>query len=135
MADQANLLRMLEPAVRPAGAPAPQTKPRLPIDQQSFDQLLETAADTADLKVSAHAEKRLSQMGVELSDAQMQALSQATDKAAEKGASDSLMLINRLGLIVNIPNRTVITALSEQRMTEGVVTNIDSTVWVDENGK
>lgn len=132
MSDPANLLRMLEPAVRPAGVPAPQVTPRLPIDQQSFEQVLQTAAGSGDLKISAHAQQRLSQMGVELSDSQVQALSAAADKAAAKGANDSLMLLNRLGLIVNIPNRTVITALSEQRMSEGVVTNIDSTVWVDE---
>jgi flagellar operon protein len=134
MAGEDQLLRMLEPAVRPAGAPAPTAPPRRPVDQQSFDELLRTAADAADtqpLKVSGHAARRLSQMGVELNESQVQALTEATDKAARKGATESLMLIERLGLIVNIPNRTVITALSAQRMSEGVVTNIDSTVWVE----
>jgi flagellar operon protein len=131
MAGEHELLRMLEPAVRPAGAPPLRATPKPPVDQQRFDELLADAAAAAPVKVSGHANKRLSQMGVELNDAQMQAISQATDKAADKGANESLMLLDQLGLIVNIPNRTVVTALSEQRMAEGVVTNIDSTVWVN----
>jgi len=131
MPGEQELLRMLEPAVRPAGAPPLRTAPKPPVDQQSFDQLLADAAAAAPVKVSGHASKRLSEMGVELNASQMQAISEATDKAADKGANESLMLLDQLGLIVNIPNRTVVTALSEQRMADGVVTNIDSTVWVN----
>lgn len=32
---------MLEPAVRPAGTPAPGVKAALPVEQQSFEQLLQ----------------------------------------------------------------------------------------------
>lgn len=159
MAGESQLLRMLEPAVRPAGAPAPHRPPQAPIERQSFEQLLRDAAaatpssptesavpssassavesarrlDSASdpLRMSRHARQRLDQMGMTLDDGQMAALAEATDRAAERGARDTLMLMEQLGLIVNIPNRTVITAMSQSRMSSGVVTNIDSTVIVD----
>ncbi len=133
MADSHDLLRMLEPAVRPTGAPAPSTAPRPPVEHRGFDELLREAGanDPQEaLRFSAHAVKRLEQMGVELSEAQLAALEEATGQAAAKGANDSLLLMQRLGMIVNIPNRTVVTVLGEERMTTGVVTQIDSTVLV-----
>lgn len=137
--EAAQLMRMLEPAVRPAGTPAPRVQPRSPIEQQGFDEILrnaeaetpETSGGGGPVKISGHAQQRLDQMGVSLDEGQMRALGEATDRAASKGANESLMLMDRLGLIVNIRNRTVITALSEQRMRQGIVTQIDSTVWVD----
>ena len=39
------LLRMLEPAVRPSGLPNAAKVQRLPIESQSFDELLETAKE------------------------------------------------------------------------------------------
>ncbi len=131
MAGGAQLLRMLEPAVRPAGAPALPNAPKPALDQQSFDEILADAQHAAPVKVSGHASQRLEQMGMTLGPEQLEAVAEATDRAAARGANESLMLLDRLGLIVNIPNRTVVTALSEQRMNEGVVTNIDSTVWVN----
>ncbi len=136
MSQGAELLRALEPPVRPAGSPAPSVKPASPIERRSFDELLRDAAAAAEstraepIRISAHALKRLEQMGIELNDGELQAIGEATDLAAAKGARESLMLMERLGLIVNIPNRTVITALNEQRMNEGIITQIDSTVWV-----
>ncbi|MFA7237463.1 MAG: hypothetical protein WC058_11410 [Phycisphaeraceae bacterium] len=135
--EAAQLMRMLEPAVRPAGTPVPRVQPRSPIEQQSFDEILRNAeAETSGgggepVRISGHAQQRLDQMGVSLDEGQMRALEEATDRAASKGANESLMLMDRLGLIVNIRNRTVITALSEQRMRQGIVTQIDSTVWVN----
>lgn len=40
MTSGADLLRMLEPAVRPVGAPAPSTRPAAPLEEQSFESLL-----------------------------------------------------------------------------------------------
>lgn len=138
MSDSSQLLRMLDPSVRPTGTPAPRVQPKQPVDGASFDQLLERAATdpssggSRELKLSAHARQRLAERGVELGDSQMQALAAAADRAEAKGANESLMLMDRLGLIVNIPNRTVKTVLPADRMRDGVVTNIDSTVIVDD---
>ena len=43
MSNEVDLLRMLEPAVRPGGLPAGTQKPRVPIEARSFDTLLEEA--------------------------------------------------------------------------------------------
>lgn len=142
MSHEADLMRMLEPTVRPAGSPAPHQTPQKPIESQDFQSLLQeqnkqvnaesNLATTRPLKLSGHAQQRLQQNDITLSDAQLDALSNAADKAEAKGSKDALMLMERLGLIVNIPNRTVLTILSPDRMQDGVVTKIDSTVLVED---
>ena len=132
MSHEANLMRMLEPAVRPSGTPAPPaTKPNAPIEDKSFQTLLDEQS-TQPLRLSGHAQQRLEQSNIQLDDAQLQALGQAADKAEAKGSKDALFLMQQLGLIVNIPNRTVLTILSPDRMKDGVVTQIDSTVLVED---
>ncbi len=139
MADELNLLRRLEPAVRPAGTDgAGGVKGGKGAGGASFEALLKgmTSEDvrrTAEpLKLSGHAMDRLRQRGVELSANQMQALSESAAVAESKGARDALMMMGDLGMVVNIPNRTVLTVLPEDRMKSGVVTQIDSAVIVDE---
>jgi len=140
---EGDLLRMLEPAVRPAGSapPASARRPAAAAEGSSFQQVLDglgdkqIRADALPLKISAHAQKRLGEQGVELSERQMRALSEAAALAEAKGAGETLMLMGRLGLIVNIPNRTVVTALTEGRLQSGVITQIDSTVLVQDSAE
>ena len=81
------------------------------------------------LKFSNHASKRLEQRGIEFSTEQMVSLNQAIDKAAAKGSKDSLILMkNNVALIVNVPNRTVVTAMDGNSMKDNVFTQIDSAV-------
>ncbi len=81
------------------------------------------------LKFSNHASKRLEQRGIEFSTEQMASLNQAIDKAAAKGSKDSLILMkNNVALIVNVPNRTVVTAMDGNSMKDNVFTQIDSAV-------
>lgn len=46
MGDEVNLLRMLEPAVRPTDAARRAVRPATPIERQSFEQLLAQARQT-----------------------------------------------------------------------------------------
>lgn len=81
------------------------------------------------LKFSNHASKRLEQRGIQFSTEQMTSLNQAIDKAAAKGSKDSLILMqNNVALIVNVPNRTVVTAMDGNSMKDNVFTQIDSAV-------
>jgi flagellar operon protein len=81
------------------------------------------------LKFSNHASKRLEQRGIQFSKEQMTSLNQAIDKAAAKGSKDSLILMqNNVALIVNVPNRTVVTAMDGNSMKDNVFTQIDSAV-------
>jgi len=94
-----------------------------------FAQLLEKKS--GELKISAHAATRLKSRNIELTPEVMGKLETAVTKAAEKGARDSLILLRDNAFIVNIPNRTVITAMESGTMKENVFTNIDSAVIVD----
>ncbi len=85
------------------------------------------AAVLADrMRVSGHAAQRLA--GVQLPAELAQRVGDAVDRAAAKGARDSLIVCRDLALVVSVPNRTVITAVTGARMHEGVFTHIDSAV-------
>ncbi|GAA4871607.1 TIGR02530 family flagellar biosynthesis protein [Paenibacillus vulneris] len=82
------------------------------------------------LRFSHHAEERLQQRGIEFKPEQLAKIQSAIDKAAAKGAKDSLMLINDTALIVNIKNRTVVTAVDGASMKDNLFTQIDSAVII-----
>lgn len=82
------------------------------------------------LKISHHAAKRLEQRGIELQGDQLMQIQSAVDKAAAKGSKESLILLENMALIVNIPNRTVVTAMDGKAMKDNVFTQIDSAVII-----
>lgn len=99
----------------------------------SFQEILkQTAEKTAgtDLKFSKHAASRLADRQIELTDKQLERLSEGTAKASEKGIQESLVIMDELAFIVNIPNNTVITAMNQAETEENVYTNIDGAVII-----
>jgi len=82
------------------------------------------------LKFSAHAQERIESRNIRLSAADMLRLENATSLAAAKGAREALLVLDDLGFIVSVENRTVITAVERSQMKGNVFTNIDSTVIV-----
>jgi flagellar operon protein len=84
----------------------------------------------APLKFSAHASQRLQDRKISLDSAMMQKVNDAVDKAQAKGLEDTLVLTPEAALIVNVKNRTVITAMDRNQMTGNVFTNIDGAVLV-----
>jgi len=81
------------------------------------------------VKFSSHALKRLEERNIELSDDEMFKINTAVERAELKGSKDSLVMMNSTAFIVNIPNKTVITAMSIADSKENVFTNIDSVVF------
>lgn len=79
---------------------------------------------------SSHAVKRLEQRGIELKPEQLDQIGSAIDSAAAKGAKDSLILMKDMALIVNVNNRTVVTAMDGNSMKDNVFTQIDSAVII-----
>ena len=77
---------------------------------------------------SAHARSRLAGRRIEMNDADMAKLNDAVIRAESRGSRDSLIVLADKAFIVNIPNRTVITAMDGESIRENVFTNIDSTV-------
>lgn len=92
----------------------------------SFQELL----DRQTLKFSQHAQQRLQQRGIQLNADQLSRIAGAVDQAAAKGAKDSLVLFRDIAMIVNVQNRTVVTAMDGNSMKEHVFTQIDSAVVV-----
>ncbi|MBE7679263.1 TIGR02530 family flagellar biosynthesis protein [Paenibacillus sp. P13VS] len=103
---------------------AKQTETTAP--ERPFAQVLEDNL----LKLSNHAAKRLEQRGIELKIEQMQQIGIALDKAAAKGAKESLILMQDMAFIVNVKNRTVVTAMDSESMKDNVFTQIDSAVII-----
>jgi flagellar operon protein len=85
-----------------------------------------SATAGAPLKFSAHAMQRLESRNITLTPADLARMNAMADKAAAKGAKQSLFMMNDVALVVSIKNRTVITAVDRDSMKENVFTNIDS---------
>jgi flagellar operon protein len=82
------------------------------------------------LKVSGHAATRLQSRNIELGPAEWERVLGGVSRAAEKGAKESLVMVDDVALVVSIKNRTVITAVDKAHLKENVFTNIDSAVIV-----
>ena len=116
--------------------PATGNKKPLPTGEGSFAQVLNKIQEQADnsnvargnIKFSKHAANRLHDRSIELTNDQMLRLNQGAKEASEKGIKDSLILIDRLAFIVNVPNNTVVTAMDQTETKNNVFTNIDGAV-------
>ncbi|WP_377887346.1 TIGR02530 family flagellar biosynthesis protein [Alkalihalobacillus sp. R86527] len=75
---------------------------------------------------SHHAEQRLAQQGISLSNVQLKKLNEGIETAREKGSQDSLLLMKDLAFVVSVKNNKVITAMKQERMENHIVTKIDS---------
>lgn len=118
----ADLLRTRQttPAAQtPVQTPEPATGP------ESFAGVLQDK-----LKVSGHAATRIESRGIQLGDSEWQRVIGGVDKAAAKGAKESLVMVDNVALVVSVRNRTVITAVDQNSLKDNVFTNIDSAVIV-----
>jgi len=80
------------------------------------------------VKFSKHASSRLEDRNITMTDEQLVRLNEGTAKAQEKGIKDSLVMVDSLAFIVNIPNKTVVTAMDQTDADENIFTNIDGAV-------
>jgi flagellar operon protein len=110
-------------------------KETLPTGQNSFASVLNKIQESADnnnsegaVKFSKHAMNRLSMRNIELTPDQMNRLTHGKDEAMEKGIKDSLILVDQLAFIVNVPSSTVVTAMDQTENKNNVFTNIDGAV-------
>ncbi|MDF1611257.1 MAG: TIGR02530 family flagellar biosynthesis protein [Stygiobacter sp.] len=81
------------------------------------------------VKFSNHALKRLESRNIQLGENELSKIQDAIEKAEAKGSKDSLVLMDKTAFIINIPNRTVVTAIEVANSNENVFTNIDSVVF------
>ena len=95
----------------------------------SFEDVLrQRLNEESGIKFSKHAVKRLDERNISLSEEQNVRLEAGIMKAGEKGINDSLVIMDQLAFIVNVPNQTVVTALDKDESNGNVFTNIDGAV-------
>lgn len=99
----------------------------------SFQQILDrktTQETNGNLRFSKHALGRLSDRNIELSEGQLERLNDGARKAGQKGIRESLVIVDQLAFIVNVPNQTVVTAMDSTETTENIFTNINGAVII-----
>jgi flagellar operon protein len=120
------------PAIVPPGAlPSPLDQPvKTPVVTAprgpSFGDVLREK--TQAVQFSGHAIQRVQRRGIEVGETTMARLSEGVDRAAGKGARESVVFVDQTAFVVSVRNRTVITAVDRDHMKDHVFTNIDSAV-------
>lgn len=106
------------------------SKKSAPIGNNSFSAILDQlqSQQTSEVKFSKHATNRLNDRNIELTESQKVRLNQGMKQAQEKGINDSLIMVDELAFIVNVPNNTVVTAMDSTDSDSNVFTNIDGAV-------
>lgn len=103
-------------------------------DQPSFRDILSGKTDSirteGEVRFSKHAANRLVDRNIELTEEQVERLNMGAAKAGAKGINESLVIVDSLAFIVNVPNQTVITAMDQTEADENVFTNIDGAVII-----
>jgi len=111
--------------------PAATVQKRQSVEPGAFESILrQKIADATEIKFSKHAQERLLSRNINLTDEQKMKMKEAVAKAESKGVRDSLVLMDNLAFVVNIRNKTVITAVHSNELSENVFTNIDGAVII-----
>ena len=98
----------------------------------TFEEIWKEKTENLDegLRFSKHATNRLADRSITLSNNQLDRLTQGAKRAGEKGIKESLVMVDQLAFIVNVPNHTVITAMEQTETNENIFTNIDGAVII-----
>lgn len=122
---------MLSPIERNARAPVLPGALRVSAEKGRFSDVLHSQLQSGGpLKLSGHAQQRLQHRDISLSQEEMKSVEAAVKQLADRGGREALVLLPRAALLVNVPNRTIITAMPSADMQSSVFTNIDSAVVV-----
>jgi len=95
--------------------------------EMNFNAILtQKIADQSQLKFSAHALRRMQARSMNPSMHELERLNTGVERAREKGAQSSLILVDDMAYVVSVKNQTVITALDKSAAQGNVFSNIDS---------
>ncbi len=95
----------------------------------SFQAILDQTQ--AELKISKHAQARLNERKIEISNEKWQEISKQILEARQKGITDSLVITSEATLLVSAKNHTVVTALDRHEAQSRIFTNINGTILID----
>ena len=111
------------------GALLPKRKAAQPVKTNtSFQDIL---TNVQSLKVSKHAQTRLTERNIKIDDAKWQQISEKVVEAKQKGITDSLVVTDEATLLVSTKNNTVVTAMDRKEAQSRIFTNINGTIVVD----
>lgn len=95
-----------------------------------FENILQQAIDkSSGVKFSKHAEMRMQARNIDLTQNQRDKINSAVSMAQQKGVKDSLVILDNMAFVVNVPSKTVITAVNNNELKENVFTNIDGAIF------
>ena len=81
------------------------------------------------VEFSKHAIQRLEERSIDLEAGNtLERLNKGVEIAADKGSSETLVLVDTTAFVVSVKNNKVIITLSNEDLTGNIFTNIDSTV-------
>ena len=106
------------------------TSPEVPFEEILRRKQIKNVIEESELKFSKHAVNRLNDRNISLTDAQNIRLENGVKQASEKGIRESLVLVDSLAFIVNVPNKTVVTSLDQTETNSNIFTNIDGAVII-----
>jgi flagellar operon protein len=114
-------------AITPSPLDVPAARPKAQeLRGPAFADVL--AEKTGGVQFSGHALQRVRRRGIEVGEPTLARLQAGVDRAAGKGARESVIFVDNTAFVVSVRNRTVITAVDRDHMKEHVFTNIDSAV-------
>jgi hypothetical protein len=126
--DPIQLLKKLEPAVRPASAPFTAPGPQAPLEERSFDDLLSlvsTGSLHSGRPVTVAGSARLKE---DLDGSQLDRLTAAADLAEAAGARQAVMLLDGRGLVLDVAARRLTAEVGPDPARP--LMNIDAAVYV-----
>jgi flagellar operon protein len=98
------------------------------VGDTSFSDVLLQAQN---VRFSNHAQKRLESRQINLDADSVSRLSDAVDRVENRGSQSSLVLMDDMAFVVNVPQRLVVTAIDTNKAGAGVFTQIDSVVLAE----
>ncbi len=116
-------------------AAVPSTQANAPVQggESEFAAALKSkiAEKQSGVEFSKHAIQRLEERSIDLSEGNtLERLNKGVEIAADKGSSETLVLVDSTAFVVSVRNNKVITTLSNEDLRGNIFTNIDSTVII-----
>ena len=106
------------------------SKSGIPFEEILKQKQSQAVVENSSLKFSKHAISRLQERNICLTESQNVRLENGVEQAKEKGITESLIMVDSLAFIVNVPNKTVITALDRTETNNNIFTNINGAVFI-----
>ncbi len=124
-----DLTRQAERIAPPRGPTPPGAAP----PERSFLETLQRVREESrqpGINLSVHARQRLEQRRISWNPTDETTMARALNELETKGARDALVLRADAAFVVNVPSRTVVTAIGPDELRERIFTGIDSAMMV-----